>query len=61
MRHTSQLTYPNNDSGIWLDCSCGWSKNLGYFPEVNDVVQAWTDHLYAPEKRDGDPTPEAED
>ncbi len=24
------LTYSNLDDGVWLECACGWTTNLGF-------------------------------
>lgn len=43
--HNVILTYTINDDGVWLECSCGWSHNLGQHPTVEAAVDAEEDHL----------------
>jgi hypothetical protein len=39
------LSYTVDDDGIWLDCTCDWKVNLGFFPSPSDVNRAvaWHD------------------
>lgn len=35
--------------GIYLDCTCGWSKALGFDADLTDVVVAEVQHeMYVP-------------
>lgn len=43
--HEIMVEYTNNDDGIWLFCSCGWKRNLGYYVKVEDVIVARDEHL----------------
>ena len=39
------LTYFNSDDGVWLECDCGWSHNLGFKTTPNQAVVIANNHL----------------
>lgn len=43
--HTVYITYTKNDDGLWLRCSCGWERNLGYEVSVGDAAKAHREHV----------------
>lgn len=45
MEHESSLTYTIDDNGIWLECECGFKKNLGFAPSVEKAEIEWKRHL----------------
>lgn len=44
--HESPLVYTNSDDGVWIECTCGWHVNLGFFSSVEDAASQW--NLHAP-------------
>lgn len=43
--HKITVTYYQDDDGIWLRCDgCGWTVSAGFFPTVEELVQAEKDH-----------------
>lgn len=38
--HYITINYFNSDDGIWLECSCRWQKNIGWWPTP---AKAWAE------------------
>lgn len=47
------LTYFNSDDGVWLECDCGWSHNLGFKTTPNQAVVIANNHLTSDAHRSG--------
>lgn len=46
VEHVSELTYTNNDDGVWITCKpCRWRHNLGYFSTVEQAYAVWQKHI----------------
>lgn len=37
LNHRVWLTYHNDSTGIWLQCSCSWKFNLGWLATPTDA------------------------
>lgn len=50
--HEITLGYTNNDDGVHLQCSCGWSENLGFFASVVTAAERAAESLRVGHARD---------
>lgn len=42
--HVSEVGYTNDDDGVWLNCSCGWGQNFGFFATVEKLYETFVEH-----------------
>jgi hypothetical protein len=44
MEHEMNVRYSTDDDGIWVMCTCGWSKCLGHYVTPEQVMEASREH-----------------
>ena len=45
MEHKVTLTYTTMDDGVYLQCLCGWEKNIGFEATPTIAVSVELEHL----------------
>jgi hypothetical protein len=52
--HSSELSYTSSDDGVWLECSCGWKKCLGFGASAHKAAAEWDKHVLTAEYHEMD-------
>lgn len=43
--HVARIHYTTDDDGIHIDCDCGWTVCLGFRPTLDDLDDAFSEHI----------------